>query len=255
MIHRRLEMRDLAAAVLATVVAGCGAPSVASTADGGVHGDDAAAPSVFDGGNSPSPDASSAADAADASPPADGIDAAVACASRDGYFACGANICSRAIQTCSEGQCFAYEWTTTACGACPTCACLEAKSTMILASCVDDGAGGITLAVRPPGKDGDPCKVVQDCAVGFCVSGVCTCTPAGAVANNGPNGTDDCCSGWWLGGTCEALAGSGCTTRVPDCYGGSCAGGKCVCVGSGGYCNADAGCCAGATKCVSERCQ
>jgi hypothetical protein len=126
-------------------------------------------------------------------------------------------------------------------------------------TCQDDGAGAITFTLLPPSVEGGPCRQDSDCQVGVCDNQVCWCEPAGATT--APNGGKvDCCSGWYNGsafsdtGTCAAQAGSTCTTRVPDCFGGTCSNRACTCVGPTGYCNADSDCCAGATKCVAGQC-
>jgi len=181
-----------------------------------------------------------------------GVDGqAVACATRSGYFACGPGVCSRAIQACTQGSCEWYGDIEPSCGRCPTCACLRA-SPMNISTCDDDGAGGITFALYT-GAEGDPCKSDTDCSNAECMNGVCHCLPAGASLPD--SGTFACCSAWEQAGACTAQAGSACTTRVPDCNGGTCSGGTCTCVGSGGYCNVDADCCAGTTQCVQEQCQ
>jgi hypothetical protein len=182
---------------------------------------------------------------------ADGGSDAAACPAPSGYFACGDNVCSRAIQACEDGGCEWYGGIAPACGACPTCACLNAETTFEIATCQDDGAGGITFTRRMPGRDGAACKQDTDCQFGLCQNGACECKPAGAshVAQN------ECCSGWYNAGTCAAQAGSPCITRVSDCYGGTCTDGACACVGPGGYCYEDSTCCAGATRCVAEQCQ
>jgi hypothetical protein len=186
--------------------------------------------------------------------PPDRADAGT-CSSRSGYFACGGNVCSRALQACEDGGvCEWYGAIALACGACPTCACLSDESTLNIDVCRDDGAGGITFALRAPGGDGDPCRQDGDCQYGLCQNRVCECQPSGASAQY-RNGQSDCCSGWDLDGTCAAQAGSPCITRVADCHGGTCSNGVCACVGPGGYCNDDGGCCAGATRCVQEQCQ
>ncbi len=74
--------------------------------------------------------------------------------SRGGYFSCGGNVCSRAVQVCmggSEGEkagaCLVYSdlqaSTGASCGPCPTCACLLAGPT--IRTCADDDDGGTTL--------------------------------------------------------------------------------------------------------------
>jgi hypothetical protein len=186
-------------------------------------------------------------------PPAQDEDAG-ACPARSGYFACGSNVCSRAIQACDDGSCDSFASIAPACGACPTCDCLTAQSTLDIQSCQDDGAGGLTFTLYQPAVEGDPCKQDSDCYDSLCENGVCECRPAGATAAY-RNGQSDCCSGWYLGGTCGAQAGSPCTTHAADCYGGTCSNGTCVCVGPGGYCNDDSGCCAGATTCVQDQCR
>ena len=209
----------LLAATLAVV--GCSASDPSNAAEGG-----------------PSDDASS------------GVDAAIACPSRSGYFACGTDLCSRGIQACATGLCEWYGEIEPSCGPCLTCDCLRA-SPMDLSMCTDDGAGGITFALWA-GVEGDPCKADENCANAACLNGFCHCMPAGASQPGVANG---CCSGWEQEGVCTAQAGSGCTTRVPDCNGGTCTAGTCTCVGSGGYCNFDTDCCAGTTRCVQGMCQ
>jgi len=176
-----------------------------------------------------------------------------ACASRSGYFSCGGNVCSRAIQACDQGTCEWFGGIAPQCGPCPTCDCLRTQSTLNVSVCDDDGAGGIRFSLYA-GAEGDPCKSATDCMNALCVGGVCQCQPAGAASMD-TAGTTGCCSGWEGGGTCDAQAGSACTTRVQDCFGGTCSGGTCTCVGVGGYCNADSGCCAGTSRCVQGACQ
>jgi hypothetical protein len=102
--------------------------------------------------------------------------------------------------------------------------------------------------------EGGPCKTDNDCTIGACVGGQCQCVPAGSHASTGRG---HCCSGWIVLGVCTAQggvnAGSGCTTRVPDCYGGDCVNGQCLCVGPSGYCGTAADCCAGATACIQRQ--
>jgi hypothetical protein len=191
---------------------------------------------------------------AGAQPASSDVPQSYVCSSRSGYFPCGQNLCSRAVQACYDGGCEWYGAFAPACGSCPSCACIQSQTTLNLASCDDDGAGGITFAVRPPGGDGDPCKVDGDCQYGLCQNGACECQPAGASAQF-RDGQSDCCSGWYLGGTCGAQPGSPCITRVTDCFGGTCLSGTCACVGPGGGCSADTDCCAGATRCVQLQCQ
>jgi hypothetical protein len=175
----------------------------------------------------------------------------VACPSRSGDFACGPGVCSRAIQACTTGSCQWYGDLGVSCGICPTCACLRA-SPMNVSTCDDDGHGGITFAIYAGAED-DPCKSDSDCTNGACLNGVCHCLPAGSTLP--ATATAACCSGWDQSGVCTAQGGSPCTTRVPDCNGGTCAAGTCTCVGSGGYCNLDADCCAGTSHCVQGQCQ
>jgi hypothetical protein len=102
--------------------------------------------------------------------------------------------------------------------------------------------------------EGGRCSKDSDCSNGACVGGQCQCIPAGSPAAAGPS--DHCCSRGELLGVCIAQGGghSGCTTRVPDCYGGACVNGTCARVGPTGYCNVDSECCARATACVQGRC-
>jgi hypothetical protein len=75
----------------------------------------------------------------------DGVPAGVECPSRSGYFACGAEACSRSLHACFQGAC---EWTGSLapdCAPCPTCQCLKASSWLTVTDCRDDGAGGITI--------------------------------------------------------------------------------------------------------------
>jgi hypothetical protein len=246
------------ATVVAMVIAGCGGLSTAAPPGGGDDADGSA-------GQDATPwtgDASSLDAAADAVLDA-AADAVVSqdassgafCPSRSGYFACENNVCSRAVQACTAGTCEGYAQLAPACGPCPTCACLTASANTVLASCTDDGAGGVTFTVRPPGPDGSSCRTDSDCWQGLCQNEVCLCTPAGSVPNS-VNAVDSCCSKDYSFGKCAAQAGvSECTTRVQDCFGGECVGGICACVGAGGDCLKDADCCAGATKCVNNTCQ
>jgi hypothetical protein len=176
-----------------------------------------------------------------------------ACGSRSGYFLCEGNACSRSIQACDQGACEWYGNFAPQCGDCPTCACLRDTSTLNISTCEDDGAGGITFDLYA-GNEGDPCKSASDCIDALCTDGVCRCQPAGAASMD-VDGVSGCCSAWEGGGTCDAQAGSTCTTRVQDCFGGPCVSGMCTCVGLGGYCNDDSGCCAGTSKCVQGACQ
>jgi hypothetical protein len=184
----------------------------------------------------------------------------VTCSSRGGYFACGTNVCNRAIQACFSGSaCVSYRYVAPSCGACPTCDCLSAKTLLDIESCQEDVAGSIAVALYPVGGPGTPCKVDGDCDPGLCMNGTCECQPAGAVATqHGP--ASDCCSG--SGGdatspdggngpfTCWAEKGSKCTTTAFDCYGGPCEGGVCTCIGPGGPCAEAKDCCDG--RCVQE---
>jgi hypothetical protein len=231
---------------------------VAATACGG--GVDRAAPNSAGADAEAPPDAPSAtahdapsdtAAAIDSGIPGPNDVDATVCTSRSGYFFCADNVCSRAIQACSEGECSDYGAIAPMCGECPTCDCLN--NLLNLASCTDDGAGGLTFTLLPPGGYGARCKQDTDCQAGLCENGACVCKPAGAMATS-RNGLNDCC-GWYLLGTCVASAGSSCAPNVPDCYGGPCTNGQCACVGPAGYCNADTDCCAGATRCVQEQCQ
>jgi hypothetical protein len=191
---------------------------------------------------------------AEAGPPPSDADSGAACPTRSGYFRCGANVCGRAVQACNDGACEWYGAIAPSCGACPTCACLNAETLLNIGTCQDDGAGGVSFTLRGPGGDGDPCKQDSDCFDALCQSGACECKPAGATAQS-RSGRSDCCSGWEVGGACAAQASSPCITRLPDCYGGTCTSGTCACVGPGGYCNADRDCCASATRCVQGQCR
>jgi hypothetical protein len=219
------------ALVSALALAACTVDASSSATDGGRTGDSGVT-------SYPGDDAS-------------GDAASVACSSRSGAFSCGPGVCSRAIQACSAGLCEWYGDIGASCGACPTCACLRASS-LNVSTCDDDGHGGITFALYA-GVEGDPCKSDANCANAACTNGVCHCLPAGSSLP--ASGTNGCCSGWEQAGTCTAQAGSPCTTRVPDCNGGTCAAGSCTCVGPGGYCNLDTDCCAGTTHCVQGQCQ
>lgn len=181
----------------------------------------------------------------------DDAGALTACPARSGDFVCGAGACSRGIQACIGGLCEWYGELGAPCGACPTCDCLRASS-LNVSSCHDDGHGGITYAIYA-GVEGDPCKSDANCANAVCQGGACHCLPAGASLPS--NGTNACCSGWAQAGVCTAQPGSPCTTRAPDCNGGTCNASTCSCVGAGGYCNVDTDCCAGATHCAQGQCQ
>jgi hypothetical protein len=184
----------------------------------------------------------------------------VPCSSRSGYFACGSNVCNRAIQACLPGSlCVAYSYLAPSCGACPTCACLRDKTLLSIESCQEDTAGSVAISLYPIGGAGTPCKVDSQCHFGLCMNGTCECQPAGAVATR-PGNQNDCCSGGggnvispdgglgpWI---CGAERGSGCTTAAPDCYGGPCEGGICTCIGPGGPCANAPDCCDG--RCVQE---
>jgi hypothetical protein len=68
----------------------------------------------------------------------------VPCSSRSGYFTCGTNgYCDRSTQACEVSACLTYELTS--CGPCPTCECLSAAYPGSVATCTDDGDGGITI--------------------------------------------------------------------------------------------------------------
>jgi hypothetical protein len=182
------------------------------------------------------------------------------CPSRSGYFRCGGDICSRAIQACANGEnCIWYADTSQSfsippeCSSCPTCACLKSSS-LSLSSCSDDGAGGITYSVYP-GNIGDPCKAASDCLTSVCTNGVCSCLPTGSSCTRGASS----CCGVGCEGTCIAYPGDPCLVGANDCYGGTCASeggawGNCTCFGPGAWCNVDGDCCGPTAQCVSGRC-
>ena len=200
-------------------------------------------------------------------------DGSLACPSRSGYFPCGGDICSRAIQVCNAAndldgpQCVWVGDTALLggnslvafppeCASCPTCGCLKA-SPLALVTCTDDGAGGLTFSLSN-GYDGDPCKADTDCASSLCQNGSCTCLLAGMPASSAEGIT--CCSDRVQNDVCGAAVGHGCKVGSGDCYGGTCASdagpyGFCTCVGAPGACFEDSDCCGGATQCVSDQCQ
>ena len=197
--------------------------------------------------------------------------ASLACPSRSGYFPCGSDICSRAIQVCYQDQesiseCIWVGATAAVsdvdmvvpfppeCASCPTCGCLRASS-LSVATCTDDGAGGLTFSLYS-GALGDPCRSDANCVSSLCQNGFCTCLTAG----NPEVPLGACCSGYVVLGVCQGTVHHPCEVGSGDCYGGTCASdagqyGLCACVGIPGFCYADSDCCAGATQCVSDACQ
>jgi len=96
----------------------------------------------------------------------EGGDSGIACASRSGYFACGSNVCDRAIQACYSSSCDWYGNIGTtiggggadaaACGSCPSCACLQ-PTLYPGCNCAEDDAGTIVISCQgcygsPPGR-------------------------------------------------------------------------------------------------------
>lgn len=80
----------------------------------------------------------------------------VACSSRSGYFPCGTDAyCDRSIQACGDDGCESYELLSEqfvappACGACPTCACLNIPPSsgpdVQGFTCSEDDAGTVSV--------------------------------------------------------------------------------------------------------------
>jgi hypothetical protein len=169
---------------------------------------------------------------------------------------CVAGTCTKLLGTaCSMPD----ECSSGTCGTDGRCTCAEAHDPFIGPPCrsiADCCNGSCTAGQCVRAGEGGPCTTEADCARGACVTGTCQCLPAGSAAladvfNPG------CCSGAEGasasadgGLICTAAAGtSSCSPTVPDCFGGSCVGQICVCVGVGGYCHADSDCCGSATHC------
>jgi hypothetical protein len=71
----------------------------------------------------------------------------VVCPSKSGLFACGSDVCDRAIQACDQGACQWYGSLSdsASCGACPSCDCILA-SFAGSCRCREDDAGSIAIS-------------------------------------------------------------------------------------------------------------